>query len=358
MFVISGTGSTVLAALSYGLIEHPIRASAVLDRFRLQVIAVSLAISVAAGLVFVPAILEAPSATANIAKVSLRVARIPDSGTTLLNWHTAQNDIPTVPDCIRKPADACIVVHGTGPRVLLMGDSIARMWTPAFMAIAKRESLTLAIASYPACPWQLLKRHGLDQSPRCPAHARYWYQRMIPGYDPDVIVLAERAFDAPGNVMSFPVNGRSLLVTTAPAERALATTSRNDVQLMHRAGRKIVILQPTPLAPAADFNQLSCLSTRRKDCGSLQSRLDRPRAPVRAAREQPRRVHPSSRSSRVPAPAVCDPVVNNIIVRRDHTHITATYAAALARPIDDRLRARGILPPRSNDTPATSGTAS
>jgi hypothetical protein len=39
----------------------------------------------------------------------------------------------------------------------------------------------------------------------------------------------------------------------------------------------------------------------------------------------------------------CDPVVNDIIVRRDHTHITATYAAALASALDDRLRAEGIL---------------
>ena len=185
---------------------------------------------------------------------------------TLLNWHTAQNDIPTVPDCIGKPADACIVVHGTGPRVLLMGDSIARMWTPAFMAIARHDSLTLAIASYPACPWQLLKRHGLDQSPRCPAHARYWYYRMIPGYNPDVIVLAERAFDAPGNILSLPVNGRTLRVTTAPAERTLAAASKLDLRLLHRAGRKIVILQPTPLAPALEFNQLGCLSTGKTNC--------------------------------------------------------------------------------------------
>ncbi len=344
MFVISGTGATLLAAISFRLIEHPVRTSTALDRIRLPVIAVSLVISAVAGLVVVPAILEAPSATANIAELSVAVARIP-IGPTLVNWHVAQNDIPSVPDCIGHAATECIVVHGTGPRVLLMGDSLARMWSPAFVAIAKRESLTLAVASYPACPWQLLKRHGLDQSPRCPAHVRYWYQRMIPSFDPDVIVLAERAFDAPGNVLSLPVRGKTLLATTAPAERALATTSRNDVQLLHRAGRKIVILQPTPLAPAIDFNQLGCLSNGSTDCSFRFNPAPTSLEHAFTLLANNRDVFTIDLNHLVcPREPVCDPVVNHVIVRRDHTHLTATYAGALAGPIEDRLHARGILP--------------
>ena len=44
---------------------------------------------------------------------------------------------------------------------------------------------------------------------------------------------------------------------------------------------------------------------------------------------------------RLPA---CDPVVNDIIVRRDHTHITGTYADALAGNVDAQLHAAGVLP--------------
>jgi peptidoglycan/LPS O-acetylase OafA/YrhL len=348
MFLISGVGATLLAALSFRVIENPIRASAVLDRFRGPVIAGSLAISAAAGLVIIPAILQGPSATANIEKVSLSVSRIPATNRTLLNWHTAQNDIPPVPDCIGQAAAACIVVHGTGPRVLLMGDSLARMWSPAFVAIAKQDSLTLAIASYPACPWQLLKRHGLDQSPACPAHARYWYDRLIPGYNPDIIILAERAFDAPGNVLSLPVNGRTLRVTTAPAERALATASKTDLQLLHRAGRKILILQPTPLPPDLNYDPLDCLST-----GSTHCAFRFNPAPTGLERQftllaNNRDVFTLNLAHLVcPRLPICDPVVNHIIVRRDHTHITATYAAALTGPIEARLEARGILPAKN-----------
>jgi peptidoglycan/LPS O-acetylase OafA/YrhL len=348
MFAISSVGATLLAAISFRLIEHPVRASAVLDRFRGPVIAGSLAVSVVAGLVFVPAILEAPSATANIASISLPVARIPLSGRTLLNWRTAQNDIPPVPDCLGKPVADCIIVHGTGARVLLMGDSLARMWIPAFVTIAQHDSLTLAVASYPACPWQQLERRGLDQSPNCPAHTRYWYDRFVPGFDPDIIVLAERAYDAPGNVLSLAVNGQTLRASAGPAERELAAASTHSLQVLHRVGRKIVILQPTPLPPSMNLNTLECLSTGNTHC---YFRID----PALTGLEDEflrlgnnRDVFTLDLDHLVcPRLPICDPVVNNIIVRRDHTHLTATYAAALAGPIETRLQARGILPTKN-----------
>ena len=40
---------------------------------------------------------------------------------------------------------------------------------------------------------------------------------------------------------------------------------------------------------------------------------------------------------------MCDPVINDIIVRRDHTHITATFAEALSNAVEAKLRADGIL---------------
>ena len=345
LFLVSGIASSVLAALSFRLIEHPIRASQLLDRFRGPVIAVSLAVSLAAGLVLAPSILEAPSATVDVAKISLSVARIP-TDVTLANWHAAQADIPSIPDCLRKPATACIVVRGRGKRVLLMGDSLARMWSPTFEQIAKKESLTLAIASFPACPWQLLHRHGLDMSPGCSAHTRWWYERLIPAFNPDVIVLAERAFDAPGNVLSLPVNGRTLPVTALPAEQYLASVSRDDVRLLHRPGRKIVILEPTPLAPDVNYNQLSCLSTGARSCSFRVSALPTPLEHHFTLLADNVAVFTIDFNHLVcPRLPVCDPVVNHMIVRRDHTHLTATYAAALAAPVAARLQARGILAP-------------
>src|SRR5262249_58730109 len=53
-------------------------------------------------------------------------------------------DGPTPPDkgaCTRGPVERCVVVAGRGKRVLLMGDSHARMLLPAFRAPARREGV-------------------------------------------------------------------------------------------------------------------------------------------------------------------------------------------------------------------------
>ena len=41
---------------------------------------------------------------------------------------------------------------------------------------------------------------------------------------------------------------------------------------------------------------------------------------------------------------MCDPVVNGVIVKRDHNHITGTYAAAISDDVDAMLRQVGVLP--------------
>ena len=45
-------------------------------------------------------------------------------------------------------------MHGTGPTIMLIGDSHAAMIVPAFTAIAQQHNLTLAVTAVPGCPWQ------------------------------------------------------------------------------------------------------------------------------------------------------------------------------------------------------------
>ena len=133
-----------------------------------------------------------------------------------------------------------------------------------------------------------------------------------------------------------------------PHERALAHTSRVDLKLLQRPGRKIVILQPTPLPHPVDFNPLDCLSSGRTDC---DFRFD----PAPTGLEHQFDLMANNRDVftlnlnhlACPRQPICDPVVNNIIVRRDHTHLTATYAAALAPLIAARLQARGVFPEKT-----------
>ena len=186
LFALSFTLATALAAMSYHLLEHPIRASTWLNRYRVPVIAAGLTTSIIGGLVFAPAILETGGAVS--------------AGSKLLDWRVAKKDRIKVPDCLGQPVDRCTLVRGSGLRVVLMGDSHARMWTPAFEAIAKKESWTLSVAILPRCPWQRgLQYASSTRGERndCERHRADWYGRIIPRSNADIVVVSNQAYDDP-----------------------------------------------------------------------------------------------------------------------------------------------------------------
>jgi hypothetical protein len=216
------------------------------------------------------------------------------------------------------------------------------MWLPTFTEIARRESLSLSIAAFGACPWQQAIKHGLAMTPKCPGQRADWYDRVIPALDPDIIVLGERAYDQPGN--SFEVAGLGD-ASSPEGEQFLADASDASIASLRRNGRKIVFLQATPLPSDETFSQVNCLST-----GSDQCRFEVDPRPTGfeqytvTAAKQPDIWSLDLDRLACPRFPVCDPVVNGIIVRRDHTHLTATYARAIADSFASLLHDQGILP--------------
>ncbi len=347
LFAISALGATALAALSYRFLEHPIRSSRFLDGFQVPVVAAGLTISFVAGLLIMPAVLEWNEGTRAEASVdamaaSISVPTLATGPAKLLDWRVARDDIPALPNCFGRPVGNCTVVRGTGPKVLIIGDSLARMWLPAFTEIARRESLTLSIAALPACPWQQAITRGLAMSPACPRQRRDWYDRVVPELDPDIIILGERGYDQPGNPFEVPGIGDA---SSPSATRFFADASDESIAALRRSGRKIVLLQATPLPPNPDFSPVNCLSEGSDNCrfevDPDPTPLDRYAAD---AAKQPDTWSLDLDRFACPRFPVCDPVVNAIIVRRDRTHLTATYARALADPFASLLHEEGILP--------------
>src|SRR5690606_20042244 len=75
---------------------------------------------------------------------------------------------------------------------VLVGDSHARMLTPALTALARERGFRLSANVVPACPWP----HGLvstkargSNRDRCLESRRGFYTRTLPKMDPDVVVL-------------------------------------------------------------------------------------------------------------------------------------------------------------------------
>ena len=227
----------------------------------------------------------------------------------LLDWRKAKKDVRIVPDCIGKPVDNCIVVRGSGKRVLLMGDSHARMWVPAFTQIAQKEGLTLALAADLGCPWQrgLQYNLSLQIADDCSRHQTDWYHRVVPQFDPDVLILVHQAYDDPARPHGIVApDGDLEFPQDADFERMLfddATTA--SLRSLRRPGRTIVLGEPIPESRNG-FDPLE-LPVRRSRTERLRlrgdTRCNRNRACVPLNRRRPTNDHLESRQARVPTPA-------------------------------------------------------
>ncbi len=344
LFLLACGGATTLAALSYHLLEHRVRSSRLLDRYKGPVVALGFAASIIAGLVVMPVLLDTGRGTVSASGPSGR------SGLRLLDWRVARNDIPTLPDCLGASTQRCTVVRGTGTRILLMGDSNARMWIPTFADISKKEGFTFSVASYPVCPWQkdLTYLFSKDATRACKEHQADWYRRVIPELDPDVIFLAHQAYDDPARPVAMtPRDGRVVWPTDPRFSSMLVDYSSSSLRALARPGRKLVIIEPIPITRggAGGFNPLDCVSTGTpSECAYQATEQATPlERYYRQARTEDNVFSLDLDRLVCPSWPRCDEVVGNIIVKRDVSHLTATYARSLSEPVDELLRKTGIL---------------
>jgi hypothetical protein len=339
VFLLACAIATSFAAASYHVIELPVRRSPRLDRYALPVIACGLALSALGGLVVVPAILGTKHSSTLVARGSGQV------DPTALDWRAAKDDIPPLPECTLDHPSSCTIVRGTGPHILLMGDSNARMWIPTFSRIAQREHLSLSVAAAPLCPWQrgLYYLLGIDT---CKARQADWYGGLLDELDPDIVVVADRPIDDPANAVAVGNVFGAQQPGASGFEPLLQRTSAKSIDALRADGRKVVILEPIPISTEAE-NPLNCLSSASTvdQCVYEANTARTPLEQYYASAAVPGAVW-SFDLDRVVCPRLpkCDPVVNGIITKRDSDHITATYAAAIADQVDARLKAAGLLP--------------
>jgi hypothetical protein len=347
LFVVTCVIATGLAALSFHLVERPTRGSRLLDRYRVPVIASGLAISLLVGILVVPAVLERHHGSADLLGSG--------KGPELLDWKVARNDGVSAPDCLDAPLRRCTIVNGTKKRVLLIGDSYAQMWIPALREVATTESMTLAVATLAGCPWQ----RGLFYTDlgaftdvaasiyrRCKREQPDWYERIVPQFKPDIVILAHPPYGAPNYTLplTFP-DGRKLKYGAPGFERELEDVSAATLRSLRAPGGDIVIIEPIPeLAP---FNPINCLSR-----GGPASRCEHEvhAEPTSLERYFRNESHPPAMSTLdldnfvCPRLPICDPIVDNVIVRHDgNGHLTATFARAAAPRIATLLRKAGLL---------------
>jgi hypothetical protein len=328
--------STGLAALSYEVLEMPIRKARWLDRFRWRTVVVGVSTSALLAFTLVPGVLELDR------KPALSKAKTTSSTTSLagkkgnaaipqdLDWRKIANDKGSSHSCAADDAAACTVRKGSGPHVLFIGDSQAMSFVPMFEKLAEEHDLTLSLAIGPGCPWQ----EGLDNAKLGPATAEAcdkgrvgWYDEALPKLNPDVVVLLDRPRDDPkewGDVVSRRDGQQQ------PLQRAVFETTRDTLAKITKVATKTVIIER--LIMPETFNPVDCLasSSRVGECAVP--------VPTKPSASDGFYAAQAAQSANVlsvnlndvfckDAP-VCLPMDGRQVVWRDDHHYTASYATA------------------------------
>ena len=234
--------ATGLAALSYEVLERPIRRARPLDAYRWPVVGAGLAASVLAATLVLPPVLHSsvrpsvanPSA-GDLSAISAAAAWVDDPVPADLDLPAALADVPDAgTPCTPDDLEVCVRVTGAGPRVLLVGDSQSAMFVTAFETLAREKDFTLVTNVLRGCGWE----SGL--SPRCVAEQDVFYRDVLPALDVDVVVAVSLSRAEPEWQETYASPDRPPGETLAQLH---LRTSTATVDLVHAAGAKMIIVK-------------------------------------------------------------------------------------------------------------------
>lgn len=344
--------STGLAALSFQLLERPIRAPRVQRPWRTPVLAAGLATSVLAALVIVPSLLDRQQTPDLVAAqpVSVGTATNEDGPVPPIDYRAVTRD-KGLPEMVCRPAQLgpCQLVTGQpGPNVMLVGDSHARMLGPSLVAFARRHHFNLSAQILGACPWPLglvnMNRPEAEQQ-ACDQARHDLYGSILDEADIDVVVATQLGRDNAfwdGELSSTP---------TAAAPDSLATllydTTTGTLHDLVTAGRRALVVQSIWLPTTKQGDPLDCLASSRK---VQQCRV--PISPVprlfdadylSAAARWPDVRTIDINSLMCPAAPVCDAVQDGMPVWRDRNHYSPALIARHRVEIWSMIKQSGVF---------------
>jgi hypothetical protein len=245
------------------------------------------------------------------------------------------------PGCQPTTGESCTLVQGSGPHVLLIGDSNALMLVGAMQEMAVAEDLTLTVAADAGCAWQagyFYASHP-DKRENCEAIHRRVYGEALDTLRPDVVIAV--------NVREWSTFSNPAF-TDAPDQQALRSATADSVERILASGARLAVIEPMPRG-TRDPNPLHCLGTARyqEEC-----RFSSPTEPfwfeqdLRALDLERERMWSIDLDRLVcPALPACDPIIDGIVVHWDDAHLTQRFAQTLAEPMAEELRSRGLLEP-------------
>ncbi|MEZ5096812.1 MAG: SGNH hydrolase domain-containing protein [Nocardioides sp.] len=328
----------------------PIRKAPWLNRFGWRTALVGVTTSAVLAVWVVPAILRTE------AKPQLSDAYAAPAGSldgdagrqpvpTGLDWEQLATDNGDWHTCAAGHADDCIVVRGTGPHVLLIGDSQAMSFVPMFEEQAAAHDLTLSLNVIAGCPWQeglANDKQADDTAQTCEAGRVGWYDTVLPELDPDVVVLLERPRDDAA-VWGGAVRRRD--GRQQPLATAVYQTTRDSLAKITKVAGTTLIVQR--LVMPETFDPLDCLASASTvgECAvgvSIDPSNSDGFAAAAAAKNASIRTVNLNDIFCTGLP-VCLPMDGDQVVWRDDHHYTAAYVSAKGDAVWGALQEAGAF---------------
>ncbi|TGS70636.1 acyltransferase [Mesorhizobium sp. M3A.F.Ca.ET.201.01.1.1] len=192
--------------------------------------------------------------------------------------------------------------------IVLVGDSHAAQWVPALDRIAKDHDFRLVSFTKSACPFS---RVTIGKDKPYPACAE-WREKVLV----EIVKLKPYlVFTSQSNYGAVP-------------QGEMIEGLRSLWDRITRTGARIVAIRNTP---HVKFDPSDCLSVTPAKCSTRRSEGTPSDVLVVAAKaENNSSVTAVDMIDAICGPDLCPAVVGNVIVWRDHHHLTATYSLALA----------------------------
>ena len=214
----------------------------------------------------------------------------------------------------------------SGPKVLLIGDSHAQSFMPAFVGVARKYGLhardrdrhRTARGSGASS-----KRRSAqpDHPAAVPEHQDDWYERVVPQLDPDIVVLVAPHARRPAHAerVGLPDGSRVQLRHADFEKRRSTRRVDSTIDRLRRQGRKIVIIEPLPVAPARSTRSRACRRRSTSTTAATSPARSRRRSSGTSARSPTARDVYTIDLDRLVCPylPICDPIVGGIVVKKD-----------------------------------------
>ncbi|CCH18873.1 acyltransferase family protein [Micromonospora lupini] len=356
--------SAIPAALTYHLVENPVRRSPTLTdqpAVALRVGAVCTGAAALAGLAFQLAI---PSADSPTPASSVIMGQVPGASTQAAppsapgaaalgsSPRTSRAGLPVdrvdsiTPNPVTAARDApsllatksChvslesstpeVCVYGkkdAATTIALVGDSHADQWVPAMRGVAETNGWRIATYTKSGCPFLTAE---ITQNDRPYTSCTEWNRKvregLLGGSRPDLLIVTNA---------EYPVRGE-------PGRSAMAREMRKTWSGMVAEKIPVVVLRDTPLhlkdvaeCVSKNPNRLTKCANPREEVlgrggGPAQEEAADGLAGVRLV-DLNDWICPADR---------CAPVIGGVLVWRDAHHLTATYSATLAGPLGTALK--------------------